>query len=302
MGRKHGRHHHSKVLPEQGILAQIPSLWIGMAVSLSIHAGLLSLHFQFPDAAGAFRDKALDIILVNAKSANKPVDAQALAQNNLDGGGDTAEDRRAKTPLPPSVEQSEGDDVETLKKRAQELEAQQQQLVARARSTRAVAAGNDTGQGQTEPQTASSGQDLAETARAMARLEGEINKSIEEYNKRPRKRSIGVRALEFRDAQYVEAWRAKVERLGTLNYPQEARGKLYGALVLTVRINSDGEVSGVEINRSSGHKILDDAARRIVLMGSPYARFPPEISRDTDILEITRTWNFTQGDTLQTKQ
>lgn len=282
--------------------ARIPPLAIGITISVIFHALLLSLHFQYPDASRALQQKALDIILVNARSAQKPIDPQALAQVNQDGGGDTAEDRRAKTPLPPSDEDNNGEDIETLKRRPQDQqESSSQQLTAHTRSKRSAPANTEGGQGQTEPQVISNGQDLAETARAMARLQGEIDKEINAYNQRPRKKSIGVRAEEYRFARYVEDWRAKVERLGTLNYPDAARGKLYGSLVLTVRIQPDGDVSGVEINRSSGHKILDDAARRIVLMGSPYARFPPDIRKDTDILEITRTWNFTQGDTLQTK-
>jgi protein TonB len=142
---------------------------------------------------------------------------------------------------------------------------------------------------------------LVEAARAMARLEGEINKTVDEYSKRPRKRFIGARAEEYRFAQYIEDWRQKVERVGTLNYPDAARGKLYGSLVLTVSINADGSVGRIDINRSSGHKLLDDAARRIVQMAGPYAAFPPDIRKDTDILEVTRTWYFTQGDSLETK-
>lgn len=302
MGRN--PHRHSQIAAPPSLWARIPPLTWGIAVSLVLHAVVLSLHFQFPEASRLLRDKALDIILVNARSAQRPVNAQALAQAQLDGGGDTQEDRRVQTPLPPSAEQTSGDDVETLKRRTeqqiQELEVRQQQLAAQARSKRSIAATPQVGQTQREPQV-QSGQDLAESAKAMARLEGEISKSVEEYNKRPRKRSIGVRAEEYRFARYIEDWRAKVERLGTLNYPDAARGRLYGALVLTVRIDAEGEVRGVEINRSSGHKILDDAARRIVLMGSPYAAFPPSIRRDTDILEITRTWTFTQGDTVQAK-
>ena len=275
----------------------VPPLTIGITVSVVLHAAVLSLHFNFPDASRSMREKAMDIILVNARSAKKPVDAQALAQAHLDGGGDTEDNRRAKTPLPPSLQQVDGDDVATLRKRAHDLEAQQQQLLAQARSLRTQAA-SQSGQGKSEPQ-AVSGLDLVESARAMARLEGEISKSVEEYNKRPRKKSIGVRAEEYRFARYIEDWRAKVERLGTLNYPEAARGKLYGSLVLTVALTADGAVKGIEINRSSGHKILDEAARRIVQMGSPYAVFPAEIRRDTDILEITRTWFFTQGDTVQ---
>ena len=135
----------------------------------------------------------------------------------------------------------------------------------------------------------------------MARLEGEISKSTDEYSKRPRKKFIGARAEEYRFAQYIEDWRQKIERIGTLNYPAAARGKLYGSLLLTVSISADGTVSRIDINRSSGHKVLDDSARRIVQMASPYSPFPPDIRRDTDVIEITRTWYFTQGDQLSAK-
>jgi protein TonB len=154
---------------------------------------------------------------------------------------------------------------------------------------------------QPEPSPTLSGRELASSALAMARLEAEISKNVEEYNKRPRMKHIGTRADEYRFAQYVEDWRMKVERIGTLNYPEAAKGKLYGSLQLSVTIQSDGTVQKIEINRSSGHKILDDAARRIVQMASPYAAFPQDIRRDTDIIEITRTWAFTRHDALETR-
>ena len=275
-------------------------LWGAIAISLAIHGLLLTLHFQFPDAARAMQEKALDIILVNAKSARKPADKQALAQANLDGGGNTDENRRAKTPLPPTQQQTTGAEIEQMQRRVQELESRQQQLLSQARSVRKAAVAQN-GQDTPTPSNNVTGFDLAESARAMARLEGEIGKSVDEYSKRPRKKFIGARAEEYRFAQYIEDWRSKVERIGTLNYPEAARGKLYGALVLTVSINADGSIGRVDINRSSGHKVLDDAARRIVQMASPYSPFPPDIRRDTDILEITRTWYFTQGDSLETK-
>ena len=134
----------------------------------------------------------------------------------------------------------------------------------------------------------------------MARLEAEIARSTEEYNKRPRKKFIGTRTAEYRYARYMEDWRLKVERVGTLNYPQAARGRLYGSLQLSVWIRTDGSVDKIEIERSSGQRVLDDAARRIVHMASPFAPFPPDIQRDTDVLVITRNWTFTRGDQLET--
>jgi protein TonB len=275
-------------------------LALAIGISLALHALLLTLHFSFPDASKAMREKALDVVLVNAKSARKPTDPQALAQANLDGGGNTDENRRLKTPLPPTPQQTTGSEIERMQRRYRELEVAQQKMLTEAKTARAVAAARNAAE-QPTPVTSVSGLDLAESARAMARLEGEINKSVDEYNKRPRKKFIGARTEEYRFAQYIEDWRRKVERIGTLNYPEAARGKLYGSLVLTASINHDGSLNRVDINRSSGYKVLDDAAKRIVQMASPYAPFPPEIRRDTDILEITRTWYFTQGDQVTAK-
>ena len=282
--------------PRAGSSVRLP-----LAISLALHLLIIfGLGFAYPEIPKAMRDKALDIILVNAKSARKPHDAQALAQANLDGGGNTDENRRATTPLPPTAQQVAGSDIEQMQRRVQELEARQQQLLARTKSLR-KAASSPNSLDQPAPAPNLSGSDLLESARAMARLEGEIDRNVDEYNKRPRKKNIGARTSEYRFAQYVEAWRQKIERIGTMNYPEAARGKLYGSLTLSVTIRSDGSVASVEINRSSGYRLLDDAARRIVQMASPYAPFPPDIRRDYEILEITRVWSFTQGDQLSTK-
>ena len=272
-------------------------LQVAIAVSLAVHALLMLLHFSFPESSKAMREKALDIVLVNARSANKPTDPQALAQANLDGGGNTDENRRIKTPLPPTQQQTTGTEIERMQRRVRELEVAQQKMLTEAKTARAVAAARNAAE-QPVPTPTASGIDLAESARAMARLEGEINKNIDEYNKRPRKKFVGARTEEYRFAQYIENWRQKVERIGTLNYPEAARGKLYGSLIMAVSINHDGSLGRVDVIKSSGFKVLDEAARRIVQMASPYAPFPPDIRRDTDILEITRTWYFTQGDQL----
>jgi len=212
------------------------SLWAAIGISAALHVVPLTvLSFVYPEKARNLRDQALDIILVNARSAKKPVDAQAIAQANLDGGGTVDENRRAKTPLPPTALQTNGSDIEQMKRRVSELEAAQQRLLASARS-KTTSRPNETESSQADAQPAISGQDLLETAKAMARLEGEISKSLDEYNKRPRK------------------------------------------------------------------KVLDDAARRIVRMGSPYGPLPPAIRQQYDNLVIVRTWSFTQGDTVEARQ
>jgi protein TonB len=147
----------------------------------------------------------------------------------------------------------------------------------------------------------SSNELMQRTLEAM-RLEAQIAKDMDAYQKRPKRRFVGARAEEYRFARYVEDWRLKVERIGNLNYPEAARQmKLYGNLLVTVAIKSDGTIENIEVNRSSGQRILDAAAVKIVEMGAPYSPFPPDIRRDTDILHITRTWTFTRGDELRSE-
>lgn len=277
------------------------NLTLAIAVSLAVHAVLLSIHFELPDAIGRASERALDVILVNSKSARKPSDAQAKAQANLDGGGNTEQDRIASTPLPPSHQNQEGDSLVNTQRRVAELEALQQQLITQAKDKKVVNKEKDTRDPQPDPKQLLSGADLASSAMAIARLEGQISQNLDAYNKMPRKKFIGARTEELRYAQYIEDWRQKVERIGNLNYPEAARGKLYGSLVLTLTVRNDGSLSSVELTRSSGYKELDEAARRIVKMAAPYAAFPDSIRREFDELVITRTWTFTNADRLQTK-
>lgn len=275
------------------------NLTLAIGASLLLHAMLLAVRFTPPDFVDKMRERALDVILVNSKSKNRPTKAQAKAQTNLDGGGNTDENLRAKTPLPPSPNTREGTELIEAKRRVVELEAQQQQMMTRLKSERTVSADRTRTNPTPAPEPVPSGADLASSALAIARIEGQIARQLEEYNQRPRKKFIGARVEEYRFAQYVEDWRQKIERIGNLNYPAAAKGRLYGSLVLTVVIKSNGDLERVEVSRSSGQNLLDDAARRIVQMASPYAAFPESIRRDTDVLEITRTWTFTNADRLR---
>jgi periplasmic protein TonB len=278
---------------------------LGAAVGISIllHGALLSVHFKFPDALKwKSAEQPLEVVLVNAKTRERPSRPQALAQANLDRGGNVDEDRRAKTPLPVTAPRAPGKDLADAKRRMRELEAQQQRLLAQARESAARVPSEAPRPAPSEEAAAQpSGRDLADLALAAMRLQAQIDRQIQQYQKRPRKKFIGANAAEYRFAQYEEDWRAKVERVGTLNYPPEARGKIYGNLRLTVTIRPDGSVDSIELDRSSGLKVLDAAAFKIVRMASPYAAFPPSIRRDTDLLVITRTWFFGQGDKIWTE-
>jgi periplasmic protein TonB len=277
-------------------------LGAAFGLSIAVHAMALAVHFRFPDAIRWKAPQPLEVVLVNAKSRDRPVQAEVLAQANLDRGGTVDDNRRAKTPLPVIEPRNPGKDLSAAQRRVQQLEAQQQQLLAQAReqANRVPAEVRRPDKAQ-EPAEQLSGRDLADLSLRAMRLQAEISRNIEEYQKRPRKKFIGARAAEYRFAQYEEDWRMKIERIGSVNYPAEARGKHYGNLRLTVTIRADGSVESIELDRSSGLKVLDAAAFRIVKMATPFAAFPADIRRDTDLLVITRTWFFGQGDKIWTE-
>jgi protein TonB len=283
------------------------NLLLGLGVSFVLHVLVLSVHFQFPEVSRVIGGKALDIILVNSKSARRPSDPQAFAQNDLDGGGNSDRDVRASTPLPYSEFQQDGNSLEQRSQhRSEAAEARRQIMLSEDtrsdRKTLSRKSGNGKSDGSEANSGNPSGMELADSALAMARLQGEIAREFQAYNSRPRKRFVGARTIGIVEAQYVEDWRIKVERVGTLNYPSAAKGRLYGNLMLTVTIAKDGNIESVEINRSSGHKVLDEAARRIVTMAGPYPPFTPEMLKKFEILVITRNWSFTSGDRLETRR
>ncbi len=187
--------------------------------------------------------------------------------------------------------------------RVETLEQQARELLTQLRSAPAAgAADRSRPTTPSEPVTSPTANELMQRTLEAMRLEAQIAKDMDAYQKRPKRRFVGARAEEYRFARYVEDWRLKIERVGNLNYPEAARQqKLYGSLLLTVSIRSDGTLENVEINRTSGSRILDAAAVRIVEMSAPYARFPPDIKRDTDVLAITRTWTFTKADALESR-
>jgi protein TonB len=278
-------------------------LGAALGISIALHVMAMAVHFKVPDAMRwKSESQPLEVVLVNAKTRDKPTKADALAQAHVDRGGNVDQNRRAKTPLPVTEPQNPGKDLAEAQRRTQQLEAQQQRLLAQAReSARRVPLETPRSAPAEEAAKQPNGRDLADLSLAAMRLQAQIDKQIDEYQKRPRKRFIGANAREYRFAQYEEDWRVKVERVGTLNYPPEARGKHYGHLRLTVTIRADGSVESIELDRSSGLKVLDAAAFKIVRMATPFAAFPADIRRDTDLLVITRTWFFGQGDKIWTE-
>lgn len=300
---------------------------IAIWISILVHAVIFSIQFQ-PELK-KLQDKLpiLEVMLVNAKTVSKPDNTEVYAQANLDRGGNTEQDRKLSSALPafkqqkteftvkPTASRKEG--AKAAKKTADEVQEQQrvamlekqaQELMTQIESTQKVDTKSAQSASAKEPETGNQQaskkldmQDIAAAALEMDRLEALISKQQDEYQKRPKKKYIGARTKEYRYALYVEAWRQKVEKIGNLNYPEAAKNlKLYGQLQMTVSIKADGSIDAIEINRSSGHKILDEAAKRIVELAAPYAKFPDDVRKEIDILGITRTWTFTKEDSLAT--
>lgn len=277
-------------------------LAIAFGFSLFVHLVVLTIHFS-PIVLKHLNDKGppLEVALVNAKTAAKPTKADILAQANLDGGGNTDANRRAKTPLPVLPKNNPEQQVAVATQRVEELQRQAKELMTQLKSLPATPSVQAPVEANEKTDLPSANELMQKTLEAM-RLEAQIAKDMDAYQKRPKRRFIGARAEEYRFARYVEDWRLKIERIGNLNYPEAARQqKLYGSLLLTVSIKSDGSLEHVEINRTSGSRILDAAAVRIVEMSAPFAPFPADIKRDTDILHITRTWMFTKADALESQ-
>jgi periplasmic protein TonB len=275
----------------------VASMQVALVASIAFHVFVvigLGLKLARMPAFDAPHN-VMDVVLVNSKSATRPEKADALAQANLDGGGNTDRKLRASSPFPAVDDRDPTREMKMAEARVRQLEAEAKELMTRMKSSVATATIEPAPQAAPKPEEEA--RDLMQKSLEIARLEAQIRRDHQAYQERPKRKFVGARASEYRFAQYVDSWRLKIERIGNLNYPAEARArKLYGKLQLTVAIKSDGEVESVEINRSSGHKVLDQAAVRIVRLAAPFDRFPDNIRADTDILHITRTWIFTRGD------
>lgn len=276
---------------------------MGVAITLStiVHATVLfGVTFALPIPRPGNLTPPLEVVLVNSKSATKPHQADALAQAHLDGGGNTDANRRAKSPFPVLPKEQRNVDLVEARQKVEQLEEEAKKLMTQARAKQSLQPPEARPERiQDAPAARADAKDLIQRSLEIARLEAQITKDWDSYQKRPKRRFIGARTEEYRFARYVEDWRIKIERIGNLNYPEDAkRQKIYGSLQLTVSIKADGSVESVEINRSSGQKVLDSAAMRIVKLAAPFAPFPADIQRDTDILSITRTWMFTRSDQL----
>jgi protein TonB len=278
------------------------ALSIALAISILAHGLFLLVRFTAPDA---FRlksdDQGLEVVLVNAKHQKAPVKADALAQANLDGGGN-ADAGRAKSPLPDMQRVEDGDSVDVVRRRVAQLEALQQQMLAQLQHKTVMTSAKGDKLPVAVAPVADSAHETEEVAAVMARMEAEIARNIETYNKRPKKTQITPSTREVGYALYYKKIQEKIERVGTLNFPQSNGQKLYGSLLMSIPVFQDGTIydkeGGIRVERSSGNPELDRAAVAIVKRSAPFDRLPANM-RSTgkdDVWEIITRFNFTRDE------
>lgn len=283
-------------------------LTAAVTLSLLLHGALLAMHFTAPEAM-KFKpaDPGLEVILVNAKHDRKPVKAEALAQANLDGGGN-ADAGRAKSPLPDLRKSEDGDSAKTSERKVEALEQKQKKLLAQLNKKMPLHTErtSDVTPNATVPLQINAS-DMLENARALLRREAEISKRAEDYNKRPKKTQITPSTREVGYAIYYKNLQERIEKVGTLNFPQKDGKKLYGELTIYIPVFQDGSLymndGGPRVERSSGNSALDNAALHIVKRSAPFGKFPENMRTDgkTDVWEIITRFKFTHDDALETE-
>jgi len=270
-------------------------LGVTLLFSLVAHAVVaLGVVFEFEKAPP--RLPALDVILVQSANSEKPEKADFIAQANNSGGGESDKAHRPSQPMSsPVPKATPGVAPVPLEDGApQPSQATPTRLLTQRTSTYSVPNEQQSPQADPAPDVPEAETDQRRIE--MARLAQEIQKESEQYAKRPKRKYISANTQEYEFAAYMRAWVARIERIGNLNYPDEARRRqLHGQLVLTVGIKRDGSIKSIDVIQSSGHKVLDDAAIRITRLAEPFPRLP-DSKEKVDELYISRTWQFLAGD------
>ena len=263
-----------------------------------VHAVVIfGVGFTDEDAPGSALP-ALDVILVQSATQEVPEKADFLA-NAAQAGGGTIDEAKRPTQTFSSPVPKPDDGVAQMPVRASApdptpAEVAPTPVLTQDQSTLQVKPVPP--KEESQPRKLPRDEALIERSMQMARLATELDRQAQAYAKRPKRKFISANTREYAYANYMAAWVARVERVGNLNYPDEARRRnLDGSLVLTVAINKDGSLERIDIIKPSGHQMLDDAAQRIVELSAPFPPVPRS-EEEVDILHITRTWQFVAGD------
>jgi periplasmic protein TonB len=273
------------------------TLQIALGASIAVHVVLLTVRFIDPERFNrVFQDTPLEVILVNAKSNEKPDFAKAIAQASLAGGGDM-EKGRATSPLPPSALMELGDAAEDAQRKVESMQEQQTQLLAQIKKLLASMPPPDPNVPSNDPAKAEREQKRKQLIKILA----EIEKRINDENARPKKRYISPATREEVYALYYDELRRKIEDKGTVNFPEQAGKKLYGELSMVVTVNFDGRVLDTEVIQTSGNLTLDRRAQTIVRGTGPFGKFNEAMRRKADQIVVVSRFKFTRDETLETK-
>lgn len=278
------------------VLHQLSTLQIALLVSVAVHAVVLTVRFVDPVAFNrVFEDTPLEVILVNAKSAERPDKALAIAQANLAGGGETAQGR-ATSPLPAAQRSDIGEAMEEAQRRMEAMQEEQTVLLAQINNMLAALPPPDPRQANTQPEA----QAQEEKRRQLLKHLAEIERRIQLENARPKRRVVSPATREEVYAIYYDALRRKVEDKGTQNFPELNGKKLYGELVMIVTVDHFGRILATEIAQSSGNRTLDRRAEAIARSAAPFGPFSEAMRRKADQILVVSRFRFTHEATLET--
>lgn len=281
-------------------------LGLTLFLAVAVHAiVILGVSFSVSQSTPQDLTQTMEITLVPSKSNKLPDNAQLLAQANQQGKGRTKENKPFSAPRKqaiPTPHKSTGTAPEnTLPQQARQQPptATKRELLTAKQSTKSIATQPKQVQKQKPTLTASQ---LISRSLQIASASAEVEQFRLNNQNKQRSKFITASTREYKFTAYLDGWRRKVEEIGLLNYPEEARRrKIIGNLIMTVALRPDGTIYQVTIDKSSGNKVLDDAAKRIVRLAAPFSPFPENIRKDTDLLHITRTWVFGRGNRFSTR-
>jgi periplasmic protein TonB len=299
----------SKTIANIYISPALEQMFVAVFLSTTLHLiGILGVNFVMPPST-LHSGNMIEVVLVQTNSPRHN-NANYLAQANQEGGGWSEKDGRPSTPTLAPFPDHNANKVTTpapAEIAAATTQVDTKQLTANTSSTHSVEAQNNfipiediEDQGDSEQTTPESidpidTNQIAELRSSVASIQAEIDQKYESLAKKSLKEKwiTSLSTRESKYAIYMDSWRRKVEKIGTLNYPEEAKSrKIAGNLILDVSINANGTIRKVEILKSSGKTILDNAALRIIHQAAPFPPFSTEIRKEIEVLHITRTWEF----------
>ncbi|VAW53658.1 hypothetical protein MNBD_GAMMA06-275 [hydrothermal vent metagenome] len=262
---------------------------------------ILGVTFSVSPPADSKTAPALDIILVQTQSPEESENADFLAQVSQKGGGNAEQKARPRELFSaPTLSNTPGITKQSSVQQ-EKKQKQNEQLALLTQSDAEYAINTEKNPSKAEDNSTTDKTDASQNTQ-MAKLAAEISNTIELQASIERTKYLNSSTKAFAPAKYMRQWIDRVERVGNLNYPDQARRKkLSGTLILDVVINADGELIKTDLRHSSGHQILDDAAKRIVKLAAPYPAFPKELRAETDVIHITRSWEFLNNSELRTR-